>query len=136
MSKIETIKYCPHCKRNVLATRKDFRVGLAIVLAIFTGGIGLLIYLAIYLDKDKILCIHCRTECQIRQTEEQLNVNSGYTSSNYAVVNQGPQKQLVVMPVEKESVEPNNTKYCYNCGAPLSGLKTQKFCPLCGSNIE
>ncbi|KKL91213.1 hypothetical protein LCGC14_1896930, partial [marine sediment metagenome] len=130
----EVIKYCPHCKRNVLATREDFRVGLAIVLAIFTG-IGLLIYLAIYLDKEKIFCIHCKSECQIRQTEDRINTNFTYPSSNYAVVNQAPQKQLVVLPIEKETAEVNG-KYCYNCGVTLSEREGQKFCPLCGSNIE
>ena len=53
--------YCPKCEMNVMTTREDFKIGLAIILAIFTGGIGLLIYMAIYLDKEKNRCIHCKT---------------------------------------------------------------------------
>jgi hypothetical protein len=39
--------YCPKCKMNVYTKKNDFNIGLAIILAIFTGGIGLLIYVAV-----------------------------------------------------------------------------------------
>ena len=120
--------YCPHCKMNVLTSRENFRVGLAILLAIFTGGIGLLIYLAIYLDKPKIFCVHCRSECQIQQVNESV-------SSNYQVIDQSRQNQLLVMPVEKKSNIKDNSKFCHNCGTKLSERQA-KFCPLCGSSIE
>jgi len=121
--------YCPNCKTNVLTTREDFKVGLAIILAIFTGGIGLLIYLAIYLDKQKIFCIHCKSECQIRQEINQLN-------SNYQVINSSNQSQLMVQPIEKVKVIIEETsKFCYNCGVKLSAREGAKFCPYCGNNI-
>lgn len=119
--------YCPNCKTSVLTTREDFRVGLAIILAIFTGGIGLLIYLAIYLDKEKNRCIHCKTVCQIRQEVVQTN-------SNYQVLNQSHQNQQVHMPFKRVVAE-DNSKFCYNCGTKLSERKA-KFCPYCGSSIE
>lgn len=120
--------YCPNCKTNVLTVREDFRVGLAIILAIFTGGIGLLIYLAIYLDKEQNRCIHCKTACQIQQ-------EMVLTNSNYQVLNQSHQSQLVVTTIEKESAE-DGAKFCYNCGVQLTGRGGSKFCPYCGSNIE
>ena len=119
--------YCPKCKQNVLTTREDFRIGLAIILAIFTGGIGLLIYLAIYLDKEQNRCIHCKTVCQIQQEIVQMN-------SPYQVGNQSHQRQFIVSPIKKETAE-DNSKFCYNCGTKLSERKA-KFCPLCGSNLE
>ncbi len=135
MSKTEEIMYCPNCKRNVLATRENFRVGLAIILAIFTGGIGLLIYLAIYLDKPRVYCIHCRTECEIRQTEEQRTTNYTYPSSTYQVVSQAPQKQLMIVPVEKKNIVETKTTFCHNCGTELSDRAGQ-YCYLCGASIE
>jgi len=120
--------YCPNCKTNVLTTREDFRIGLAIILAIFTGGLGLLIYLAIYLDKQQIFCIHCKSECQIRQEDNQL-------ISNYQVINSSNQSQLMLQPIEKQVTIEDKSKFCYNCGTKLSERQA-KFCPLCGSNIE
>ncbi|GAH30242.1 unnamed protein product, partial [marine sediment metagenome] len=38
--------YCLKCNKNVYTKKNDFNIGLAIFLAIFTGGIGLLIYVA------------------------------------------------------------------------------------------
>ena len=40
--------WCPRCQQNVLLTREEIDTCLAVVLLIFTAGIGLLIYLAIY----------------------------------------------------------------------------------------
>ena len=126
--KMSIMMYCPNCKTNVLTTREDFRIGLAIILAIFTGGIGLLIYLAIYLDKQQIFCIHCKSECQIRQEDNQL-------ISNYQVINSSNQSQLMLQPIEKQVTIEDKSKFCYNCGTKLSERQA-KFCPLCGSNIE
>ena len=90
--------------------------------------------MAIYLDKEKIFCIHCKSECQIRQTEDRINTNFTYPSSNYAVVNQAPQKQLVLLPIEKETAK-DNSRFCYNCGTELSDRAGQ-YCYLCGASIK
>ena len=121
--------YCPKCEMSVLTTREDFRIGLAIILAIFTGGIGLLIYMAIYLDKEKNRCIHCKTVCQIQPEIVQTN-------SNYQSVSYPHQNQFVVQAIEKVEVE-SKSNFCYNCGVQLQSSRDgAKFCPYCGNNIE
>ncbi|MHA2182435.1 MAG: hypothetical protein ACXAAH_13530 [Promethearchaeota archaeon] len=70
-----SLMYCPKCKMNVETKKEDFRVGLAIILIIFTGGLGLLIYVAIYLDKNNNRCIHCSSVCSPPLVNDQLNSN-------------------------------------------------------------
>lgn len=113
---------------NVYAKKNDFNIGLAIILAIFTGGIGLLIYLAIYLDREhKPRCIHCNSVCY----EQKENVES---SSNYQVISSShqPENQKIVIEPQQRS---ENSKFCYNCGSELDGSEQAKFCALCGSAV-
>ncbi|MHA2087365.1 MAG: hypothetical protein ACW972_03750, partial [Promethearchaeota archaeon] len=80
--------YCPQCKMNVLTKKEDFRVGLAIILIIFTGGLGLLIYAAIYLDKEKNRCVHCNSVCNYQLVSAQSNTNYQVISSSNQVSSQ------------------------------------------------
>ena len=121
--------YCPKCKINVETKKEDFRVGLAKLLIIFTGGFGLLIYVAIYLDKaKKNRCIHCDHECNIQLVRNQSNSNYQLVSNTNQVLSQKAvvQTQLVEGPV----------KYCFSCGVELDSREDAKFCRFCGTNIN
>ncbi|MHA2325992.1 MAG: hypothetical protein ACXACB_11365, partial [Promethearchaeota archaeon] len=63
-----TLMYCKKCNANVLVREEDFNIVLAVILAIFTGGLGLLIYVAIYLEKRR-KCVHCNTVCKVEVKE-------------------------------------------------------------------
>ncbi|MFX1468213.1 MAG: hypothetical protein ACFFB8_06080 [Promethearchaeota archaeon] len=124
-----SMMYCYKCDKNVHTKKNDFNIGLAIFLAIFTGGIGLLIYVAIYLDKEhKPRCIHCNSVCY-----EQIENN--LITSNYQLVSSSNQMQNQQFIVEKRPVD-EKTKFCYNCGVELNQREHAKFCPLCGSPVE
>ncbi|MFW9894924.1 MAG: hypothetical protein ACFFD7_03890 [Candidatus Thorarchaeota archaeon] len=120
--------YCPKCKQNVLTKKEDFRIGLAIILIIFTGGLGLLIYLAIYLDKDRNRCVHCNSICGPKLVSNQ-------SSSNYQVISSSNQISSQKAVVQTQLVE-GNPKYCFNCGVELDQREDAKFCRFCGTNIN
>lgn len=123
MSSTPPIGYCEHCKQNVLLTRQDIDVCLAIILLLFTAGIGLVIYLIIYYSKSKNRCVHCGTEV-VTFLEQQ-------TPSPKQISYQQQEKKQV-LPVE--IVEGEQANYCPLCGAKLDEKK-QSFCPNCGSKI-
>lgn len=121
--------YCPHCKMNVSTKKEDFRIGLAIILAIFTGGLGLLIYVAIYLDKPQNRCTNCNHVCEPRQmTITQSNSNYQLISTSTQIENQKP--------IAKTQLVEEKAKFCFNCGVELNQRENAKFCPLCGSSTE
>ncbi len=121
--------YCPKCNMNVYTKKNEFNIGLAIILAIFTGGIGLLIYVAIYLDKEhKPRCIHCDSVCyEQKETDQQ--------SSKYQVINisHQPERSKVI---KKSQQTEEKAVFCYNCGTELDQSENAKFCALCGSSIQ
>ncbi|MEJ2296521.1 MAG: hypothetical protein P8Y23_17375 [Candidatus Lokiarchaeota archaeon] len=55
--------YCNKCQSYGLTKREDLDMGIVIILFIFTGGLGFLIYLGIYYDKEPNRCIHCNSIC-------------------------------------------------------------------------
>jgi hypothetical protein len=115
---------------NVLTKPNKFNIGLAIILAIFTGGIGLLIYIAVYLDKtQKPRCIHCDSVCyeQKEETQPKKNPYQLFGSSN------PPQNQEIAIKPQEVEEEPN---FCYNCGSELDRSVNAKFCALCGTSIR
>lgn len=124
-----SLMYCPKCKMNVETKKEDFRVGLAIILVIFTGGLGLLIYVAIYLDKSKKeRCIHCNSVCNAQLVNNQSNSNYQLISSSNQMTSQKTvvQTQLIEGPI----------KYCFSCGVELDQREDAKFCRFCGTNIK
>ena len=117
------IGYCEHCKQNVLLTRQDIDMCLAIILLIFTAGIGLIIYLLIYYSKPKNRCVHCGTVVTTSvQSESHAPQQLTYT--------QQPKQEA--LPVE--IIEGEKASYCPLCGAQLDD-RDQSFCPSCGSKI-
>ncbi|MFX1567971.1 MAG: hypothetical protein ACFFCV_06360 [Promethearchaeota archaeon] len=121
--------YCPKCNMNVYTKKNEFNIGLAIILAIFTGGLGLLIYIAIYLDRaHKPRCIHCDSVCY----EQKENITEPI--SNYQVQSVAHQPQTIQV-IGKSEKEEEKALYCYNCGTELDRNADAKFCALCGSSI-
>ncbi|MHA1931327.1 MAG: hypothetical protein ACW96X_02240 [Promethearchaeota archaeon] len=104
----------------------EFNIAIAIILAIFTGGIGLLIYVAIYLDREKRpRCIHCNSICY---TQSDTQISSNYQLITTSNQNQNQKTVLVSQqPGEK-------AKFCYSCGVELNQNEEARFCPLCGTS--
>lgn len=124
-----SLMYCPKCKMNVETKKEDFRVGLAIILVIFTGGLGLLIYAAIYLDKAKNRCIHCSSVCNSQLISNQSNSNYQLISNSNQITSQKAVAQTVQL------IE-GPVKYCFSCGVELDQREDAKFCRFCGTNIN
>jgi hypothetical protein len=121
--------YCPKCNSNVLTAREDIDICLAIILLIFTGGIGLIIYLVIYYGKDPIRCIHCNSICKPKLVEKEQVSNPVLKS----------EPSYVVQPFSVQQEEENvgsPPKYCFNCGVQLDERTGLKFCAFCGTKIE
>jgi hypothetical protein len=116
---------------NVYVRKMEFNIGLAIFLAIFTGGIGLLIYVAVYLDKSNKppRCIHCNNICYEQKEDIQPKGNpyQFVSSSN------PPQPQKIIAEPQKIEEKP---VFCYNCGSELEKDTDAKFCALCGTSIR
>jgi hypothetical protein len=123
MSSNTPIGYCEHCKQNVLLTRQEIDVCLAIILLLFTAGIGLIIYLIIYYSKPKNRCVHCGTVVTTFVGNEwQAPKQIEYTQ----------QQKKEAIPVE--IIEGDKANYCPLCGAQLDN-RNQTYCPSCGSKI-
>ncbi len=121
--------YCPKCKTNVYTKKNDFNIGLAIILLIFTGGIGLLIYVAVYLDREhKPRCIHCDSVCYDQKEIDQSNSNYQEVSASTQIENQN-----VIIESQQTEQKP---LFCYNCGSELDISANAKFCALCGNSIK
>jgi DNA-binding cell septation regulator SpoVG len=114
---------------NVLTTREDIDICLVIVLCIFTAGIGLLIYLAIYYDKEPNRCIHCKTIVHPVSNEQRDN-------SSDIESNKMESYQEIKNYKENRSVVEENSKFCSNCGVKLGDREGLKYCAFCGSKIN
>ena len=109
-----TFLYCPNCRRDVLCVRQRFNWALAVILALFTGGLLLLVYVAIYLSKEANLCAHCGTVCHPKMVT--------------------PQALSQVEIVEKHPAQ-DKAIFCTSCGCKLDDRSDVKFCALCGTSV-
>lgn len=117
--------YCSNCRKEVATKREEINVALVILLAIFTGGLGLIIYFIIWSNKDKNRCVHSRTICQYRSSEQ-------LSTEHYQVVNNyGQQQQLSLMEVRQD-----HANFCPVCGTEVGERQQINFCAYCGSKIE
>ncbi|MFX0060183.1 MAG: hypothetical protein ACFE85_08750 [Candidatus Hodarchaeota archaeon] len=121
--------YCPKCNSNVLTTREEPDICLMIILLIFTGGIGLIIYLVIYYGKDPIRCVHCKSICKPELVEKESNSSNQEINKYYEV------RPILTIEKEQDNVE-FHSKYCFNCGVQLDERAELKFCPFCGTKID
>ena len=122
--------YCNNCKQNVLMVREEFNICLAVILLIFTAGIGFLIYLAVYYAQEPNKCVHCKTICQ-------PILVSQLPSANQELPNVYHQQQEYNT-VKIQETQPVQSKVCYcpSCGTQLGDRPNIKYCAFCGSSVE
>ncbi|MFX1322923.1 MAG: hypothetical protein ACFFAQ_14900 [Promethearchaeota archaeon] len=127
--------YCPHCQQNVLLTREDIDICLAIILLIFTAGIGLIIYLAIYYSRKEDKCVHCGTRISPIQTQPagQISYQQQALENPYTYQTQPTQEYTTTSDVKEFKGE--NPFFCVYCGEKLE-FEGIKFCPNCGNKVE
>jgi hypothetical protein len=124
MSSTTPTGYCEHCKQNVLLVRRDIDICLAIILLLFTAGIGLIIYLIIYYSSPKDRCIHCGMIIT-SQLEQKVQVREQLTYKQQEI-------QKDNFPVE--IVTGDKALFCPLCGEALDD-RTLTYCPNCGSKV-
>ena len=124
MSSTTLTGYCEHCKQNVLLVRRDIDVCLAIILLLFTAGIGLIIYLIIYYSSPKNRCIHCGMVIT-SQIEQKLQ-----TKEQLTYIQKEAQKENI----QVEVITGEKAHFCPLCGETLDE-RSQTYCPNCGSEI-
>ena len=130
MASIRTINptgYCYHCKQQVLLKREDIDICLAVILLIFTAGIGLVIYIIIYYGKEEDRCVHCGATCS--QEFE------GSATQEAPQVSTQPQHQNRPSRAQESVVEKKGEiNFCPFCGDNFDqgGVK---YCPNCGSKV-
>jgi hypothetical protein len=117
------IGYCNHCKQNVLLKREDIDICLAIILLLFTAGIGLVIYLIIYYNKPLNRCVHCNSI-----VSPPLNELDSSKRSQYPEVFNSNSSSL-----DSHNKEP--IRYCAYCGEPIKSANIQ-YCAHCGTKIS
>lgn len=118
-----TMGYCKYCKQDVELIRQDFDICLAIILLLFTAGIGLIIYLIIYFSKPKNQCILCGTEIISPIAKESVTPKQ---------IHYSPQREDKSLTVE--IIEGEEANYCPLCGTQLDE-RNKTYCPSCGSEI-
>jgi DNA-directed RNA polymerase subunit RPC12/RpoP len=116
--------FCTRCNQQVLLKREEIDTCLAVILLIFTAGIGLLIYLAIYYSKPEDRCIHCGAKITVVQQP------SPYT---YQTQPQAQESSYSTPVTASEEVTGARPSFCALCGEKLE--IGAKFCPNCGSQI-
>jgi len=119
-----SVGFCNRCNQQVLLQRKEIDTCLVVVLLIFTAGIGLLIYLAIYYGKPEDRCMHCGTQIA------RFPVQSRYYPESQAQ-NQFTQGSTPIKASERSIVP--EVQYCGLCGESI--LYGTRYCPSCGSKI-
>jgi hypothetical protein len=119
------VGYCPNCKQNVLLVREDINWPLAIILLIFTAGIGLIIYLIIYYNQAEDHCIHCHSHILIGTTQ--------YASSP-TLTESRPQNSYQINNTKIQQSEKIQQQYCPYCGEQLRDNSAQ-FCANCGAKV-
>lgn len=131
-----TTGWCEHCQETVLAKREDIDICLAIILAIFTAGIGLIIYLIIWYSKDENRCVHCNSILRPTKTQDSSSQTQSWQQQPLPQ-NQNPYK----LPSSMERPSDNKTevisgeqkRYCQFCGSDIE--LGANFCPNCGSKV-
>ena len=118
--------YCPNCKKEVATKREDLNLALVIVLVIFTGGIGLILYLIIWNEEPRNRCKICGSICHAHIITEYSNSSNQHSN---ALPSQYQELQMIENKVEK-------VNFCPMCGASLDDRIKLKFCAYCGSSIK
>jgi hypothetical protein len=134
-----TVGYCKKCAQNTLLKREEMDICLAIILAIFTAGIGLIVYLIIWYNKDENQCVHCGTVATPASAQPaSIEENSLY---NYQqAINEQLNPYRTTQQKGEATPEMSYTKvigekvlYCSFCGVKLDN--NAEYCPDCGMKI-
>jgi hypothetical protein len=128
MSINNSLGYCPVCKQNVLLIREAANWPLIILLLIFTGGIGLIVYAVIYFNKPPNRCIHCRSQIALTPTGGVQTSNQILTNTQLRQANNN-----AVVDSKEDFMDPLQ-KYCSFCGERIINKEAQ-FCAHCGSKV-
>lgn len=130
--------YCPYCQQFVPLKREDMNAPLAILLFIFTAGVGFFIYLLVYFLNSKDRCVYCGSfvqfnipqrcvECYSQtQTHYQQQVYTQPTQNYVQVVEKSP-------PPEISEGSNKTPKFCFSCGKKFNGKGY--FCDRCGAKL-
>ena len=127
MPTINPTGYCYHCKQQVLLKREDIDICLALILLIFTAGIGLVIYIVIYYSKEEDRCVHCGATCSqtlegsVTQGAPQISQQSQHQDSPSRVQEVVVEKKTEInfCPFCGENFDQGGVKYCPNCGSKV-----------------
>ncbi|MBN1801361.1 MAG: zinc ribbon domain-containing protein [Candidatus Lokiarchaeota archaeon] len=104
-------------KEAVPQEKEEINWVLVIILAIFTGGIGVLIYFGIYFSKSQ----NKGSNSNYYPSNTQKEIISEQRSNPYSI-NITPEEEVV------------SVQFCPNCGVKLERERT-RFCPYCGTNV-
>ena len=121
MSMVNNIGYCPHCKQNVLLKREDIDICVAIILCIFTAGIGLVIYLIIYYSRPQNRCVHCNSIVSpaLNETVTTQKIEGSVTPSSYSLP-QSNKESINFCAYCGEAIQSSNSQYCAHCGTKIN----------------
>ncbi|MEJ2251115.1 MAG: hypothetical protein P8Y97_15860 [Candidatus Lokiarchaeota archaeon] len=129
------VGYCPKCAKEVYMKREEINICLCIILAIFTAGFGLLIYMVIYLDKKEDRCIHCNSLClpispsNAQQVPRQVVYHS--QSKNYS-----NSSQISGISKNDQNNDCSEIRYCHSCGNLLHDPDNARYCSFCGAELD
>jgi hypothetical protein len=122
--------YCPHCERVVKATRRSLDVALIILLAIFTAGIGVLIYLVVFYSRnDKNLCDECNSTLQTvpKNYDVDSQENLAPKPNPYKISSRNDSSD------NEEEITSKKGEYCPFCG--ISVDPNMNKCPNCSCKL-
>lgn len=122
--------FCPKCNKMVLTKRDDIDIWLLIILGIFTGGIGALIYLLIYYSHEPDRCVNCNTICTYYIYTHSEKPEIEIIKSNHNQARKSIQS-------EEEFKSKKGFNFCPNCGNKIGNSKYENpnFCPYCGEKL-
>ncbi len=127
MNTINPTGYCYHCKQNVLLSREDIDICLALILLIFTAGIGLVFYMLYYYRKEEIRCVHCGATCS-------PTFNRSETQIAPQISNQPQHQEKILQEQKPVETKKAGVNFCPLCGEEFD-QEGVKFCPSCGNKV-
>ncbi|MBY9006752.1 MAG: hypothetical protein KGD63_08345 [Candidatus Lokiarchaeota archaeon] len=108
------VYYCKKCQKETPFEREKMNIGVIIVLAIFTGGVGIPFYIWAHHSNHKKMCIYCGTP---RFSPIETSTPSSET----------PKSSVM-------HISGNKVKYCDFCGNSIESENTT-YCPECGEKL-
>ena len=123
--------YCIKCQKDVPTKREEIDWFLLVILAIFTSGFGVFIYLIIYFNKPENRCIYCNSICKTSEKYKPYkkiiqSYNSTENPNSYYESTDGGNNSEVIVQIGK---------YCPSCGAKLDERGEANYCAYCGFDL-